>query len=207
VKIREKSEDIRKKILDGAKQLFQIYGYRAVTIDEIAVSLKMSKRTIYQQFDTKDELIMAVADSFIDQALQQTNVILAANLSFGESFVAFINAVQTIVQQISPPMLRDMQHMPEVWTRISARRQEVLQRYGAIMARGQRDGDLRQDIDIPFILSLLLHLVTAFATPQVMLEHNITPRDMITRIQSVLLCGILSDTGRQKLKGDRHETV
>lgn len=47
----------RKKILEAAKHLFFQYGLRAVSMDDIANKAAMSKKTIYQEFKDKDELI------------------------------------------------------------------------------------------------------------------------------------------------------
>lgn len=44
-------------ILEGTEQLFHKYGIKNVTMDEIAKHLGMSKKTIYQYFKDKDELV------------------------------------------------------------------------------------------------------------------------------------------------------
>ena len=49
--------DIREKILDGAGSLFIKEGIRLVTMDSIAQSLGISKRTIYENFKDKEDLI------------------------------------------------------------------------------------------------------------------------------------------------------
>ena len=49
--------DARDSILDGAAKLFKQKGLKSVTMDELAKSLGMSKRTIYENFKDKDELI------------------------------------------------------------------------------------------------------------------------------------------------------
>lgn len=49
--------DIREKILDGAGNLFIKEGIRVVTMDAIAQSLGISKRTIYENFKDKEDLI------------------------------------------------------------------------------------------------------------------------------------------------------
>jgi len=49
--------DIRKKIIEEAGNLFMKNGIRVITMDSIALSLCISKRTIYENFKDKEDLI------------------------------------------------------------------------------------------------------------------------------------------------------
>lgn len=57
-KIMEPKERIQAK----ADELFMQYGIRSVSMDDIAAQLAMSKKTLYQFFSDKDELVDAVVD-------------------------------------------------------------------------------------------------------------------------------------------------
>ena len=52
--------DIKERIIEGAAELFKVYGIRAVTMDSLASHLGISKRTIYEVFKDKDELLTDV---------------------------------------------------------------------------------------------------------------------------------------------------
>ncbi len=54
--------EIRDKIIQGATEQFMLYGVRSVTMDDIAGAMGMSKRTIYEHFTNKKELLSAVVD-------------------------------------------------------------------------------------------------------------------------------------------------
>jgi len=51
---------IRDRIIEGAAELLKTYGIKAVTMDSLASHLGMSKRTIYEVFSDKDELLTGV---------------------------------------------------------------------------------------------------------------------------------------------------
>ena len=53
-------DEIRHKIVTAANEMFMKFGIRSVTMDDIAKHLGMSKKTIYQSFAEKDELVQAV---------------------------------------------------------------------------------------------------------------------------------------------------
>ncbi len=49
--------EARERILMRAHELFNRFGIRGVTMDEIALKTGMSKKTIYQSFENKDNLV------------------------------------------------------------------------------------------------------------------------------------------------------
>src|SRR3984893_18907365 len=67
---REKTES-KDRILEKATDLFMRYGIRSITMDEIATQLGISKKTIYQFFTDKDEIVEAVIDREIQKNEQE----------------------------------------------------------------------------------------------------------------------------------------
>lgn len=57
----------KERILIKAQELFMHYGIRSVSMDDIANNLGMSKKTLYQYFADKDELVEAVVDGHINE--------------------------------------------------------------------------------------------------------------------------------------------
>jgi TetR/AcrR family transcriptional regulator, cholesterol catabolism regulator len=58
--------DIRERIRIKADEMFMQFGIRSVSMDDIATQLGMSKKTIYQYFSDKDELVDAVVNDELD---------------------------------------------------------------------------------------------------------------------------------------------
>ena len=52
-------EDARNSVIETATQMFHAQGIRNVTMDDIAHKLSMSKRTLYQLFTDKEDLLLA----------------------------------------------------------------------------------------------------------------------------------------------------
>jgi AcrR family transcriptional regulator len=57
--------DNKERILIKAEELFMQYGIRSVSMDDIANNLGMSKKTVYQYYADKDELVEAVVEGHI----------------------------------------------------------------------------------------------------------------------------------------------
>jgi|EndMetStandDraft_5_1072996.scaffolds.fasta_scaffold84972_2 AcrR family transcriptional regulator len=71
------SAHTRKRILDAAYRLFRRQGYSRVSMDEIAAATRVTKRTLYYHFESKDQLLAHVLEA-------QHQLALAAFETFGD---------------------------------------------------------------------------------------------------------------------------
>ena len=71
------SAHTRKRILDAAYRLFRRQGYSRVSMDEIAAATRVTKRTLYYHFESKDQLLAHVLEA-------QHQLALAAFKTFGD---------------------------------------------------------------------------------------------------------------------------
>jgi len=59
--------DVKERILVKSEGMFMQFGIRSVSMDDIANNLGMSKKTLYQYFEDKDELVDAVIEGHISE--------------------------------------------------------------------------------------------------------------------------------------------
>jgi len=78
VQLLDKKNRQRQRIIQSAADLFIQKGARAVSMDDIALSAELSRRTLFNYFPSKDELLYEVAEPVLTRALQ-----LAAQASAG----------------------------------------------------------------------------------------------------------------------------
>ena len=64
------ADQTRKRILEGAYKLFRRLGCSRVTMDDIAAEARLTKRTLYHHFNSKDQLLANVLDAQHHLALQ-----------------------------------------------------------------------------------------------------------------------------------------
>ncbi len=68
-------EDIRDLILDGVDVLLARYGYKKMTMEDLAQQVGIGKGTIYLHFPSKEELTLAHIDRIAERLLQQLKLI------------------------------------------------------------------------------------------------------------------------------------
>jgi AcrR family transcriptional regulator len=100
--------DTRSKIIEGAAELFKKFGIKAVTMDMIASHLSISKRTIYEKFSDKDELLAGVLS---EMARKQKELVLKVLDESENSIVAIFRLIEITLdhfQSMSPGFNDDM---------------------------------------------------------------------------------------------------
>jgi AcrR family transcriptional regulator len=65
------AETTRRRILDAAYELFYRKGFGRVGIDEVAAFAKVTKRTLYYHFESKDALLADMLDRHSELALER----------------------------------------------------------------------------------------------------------------------------------------
>lgn len=100
--------DARDCIIDGAEKLFRKNGLKSVTMDELARSLGMSKRTIYENFKDKDELIQSCLLKFSTDGLARRNKILDSNSNVYEVMYQFAQLQHQELSGVNPVLFDDL---------------------------------------------------------------------------------------------------
>jgi AcrR family transcriptional regulator len=68
-------EDIRDLILDAAERLLGRYGFKKMTMDDLAQEVGIAKGTIYLHFSSKEEVALARVDRVIDKLVEELRTI------------------------------------------------------------------------------------------------------------------------------------
>jgi AcrR family transcriptional regulator len=150
--------ETRERILAKGHELFLKFGIRSVTMDEIASQLGMSKKTIYQFFSDKDELVDAVAEAHIMEnqhrcvADKQT-----AKNAIHEIFLT-MDMIQEMMSDMSPTIFYDLEKFhPKTFSRFNEHRNQYL--YKVIKSNlewGMSEGLYRPEIDVEITTKLRL---------------------------------------------------
>lgn len=155
------------RILAFAESLFMQRGIRAVSMDEIAVGLGMSKKTLYQYFADKDDLVDAVVAAHLDR--MQTDARKwrdQAQDAVHEMFIT-MEQIQLHLSNMDPILLHDMQKFhPRAYQRFREHKDVFLfDLIRANMQWGITEGLYRSDLDIDVLCRYrLASMMLAFNT-------------------------------------------
>lgn len=145
--------EVKERILAKAADLYMRYGIRSITMDEIATQLGISKKTIYQFFTDKDDMVMAVIDQEIKKnegdCLQFRN---DAENAVHQIFLA-LESMEEMLKSTNPLMLYDLEkHHPRSYKKVKEFKHQFLYKMTVDNLQwGMAEGVYRSDIQIDII--------------------------------------------------------
>lgn len=142
--------ETQERILQKGQDLFLRYGIRSITMDEIAAQLGMSKKTIYQYFSDKNELVDAVAAAHIDNNKCKCKAYHETAVNAVHEIFLTIEMVQEMMANMNPAIFYDLQkYHPKTFSKFNEHRNTFL--YKIVkdnLEWGVADGLYRQEINI-----------------------------------------------------------
>jgi AcrR family transcriptional regulator len=192
----------KERIVAGARRHFFTHGLRGVSMDDLAKSLGMSKKTLYVHFPGKTALVEAALQvKFREIEGQLEEISSKSSSDFTAALHRMLACFQQHMDEIHPPFLRDIQReAPGMFELADARRRSIVLRYfGRLLSEGQRTGIIREDIEINMMLEILLGAVQAIMNPPKMAELGLTLKSGFVAIIDVFLKGVVTEQGRSKI--------
>jgi len=149
------------RILQGGEELFLSAGIKSVTMDDIARHLGMSKKTIYQFFKDKNELVIALVKKKLQEDEDQMCVIISKSGNVIEEMINMMKCSEEIFSRINPIVIHDMQkYHPDAWKEFQNFKAEVVIRtMEDLLNKGIKQGYIRPDIDVKIIARMRVNQV------------------------------------------------
>ncbi len=148
--------EVRDKILKGAEELFFKYGIKNITMDEIARHLAISKKTIYQFFKDKDDMIHSLMEWSLTQDKCRINAAREKSKNMVQEVFYIMDEMREMFGRINPIFFYEIAKLyPNTWKLFEEfKGKYILEMVEASLRKGQEEGLVRKDIDIT-ILSLM----------------------------------------------------
>jgi AcrR family transcriptional regulator len=141
------------RIIKGALDLFLQAGIKSVTMDDIARHLGMSKKTIYQFFGDKNELVVALVKNRLQEDEREMNAIMESSANVIEEMIKMMKCSEEILSRVNPIVFHDMQkYHPEAWQEFQRFKAEVIiNKLEELLLKGINQGFIRDDIDVKIL--------------------------------------------------------
>jgi AcrR family transcriptional regulator len=145
--------DNRQRIIEEAAQMFRTYGIRAVTMDMLASQLGISKRTIYEIFRDKDEILSGVLRWMSDRQNEVMEMIMSDSDNVIEAIYRLLDLMADHFRKMSPAFRLDMKrYLSQIKDRFTEVEElPYRENNKMLIERGIREGIFRDDIDVNII--------------------------------------------------------
>lgn len=148
--------ELRDRIIVKATEAFTLNGIKSITMDDIATSLGISKRTLYEVFEDKETLLKEVVlrnereqNEFLTTLISESsNVLEVILICFQKSIEVFHNTNKRFFE--------DLKKYPKVYNMMKNNREKDSESTIAFFKTGVEQGIFRDDVNFA-IINLLLH--------------------------------------------------
>jgi AcrR family transcriptional regulator len=149
------------RIVEGSEELFLTAGIKSVTMDDIAKHLGMSKKTIYQFFKDKNELVIALVKKKLKEDEAQMSEIISKSGNVIEEMINMMKCSEDILSRINPIVIHDLQkYHPEAWKQFQDFKAGVLvSTLEQLLSKGVKQGYIRPDIDVKILAKMRVYQV------------------------------------------------
>jgi TetR/AcrR family transcriptional regulator, cholesterol catabolism regulator len=198
----------KERILQKADELFNRYGIRSVSMDDIAAQLGMSKKTLYQYYADKDELVTGVFSAIMENNKNRcTECRKMSENALHEVFLSF-DRVQEMFANMNPAVLFDMEKYHSGCFKKFKEFQNgfMYQMIKSNIERGVEEGIYREDIDIDILTRYRIHSIMMSFNPEVFPNNRTHLLHIEQQLLEVFLNGIATSKGQkliQKYKNQR----
>ena len=191
------TKEVREALLDKAESLLASYGYKKMTIDDLAREVGIGKGSVYLHFTSKEEIALSHVDRIVERLNEQLKIICGKKTSAEEKLREMLlmrvlfrfDSVQHYTQS-----LNDL--LAALRPKLLARREEYFKQEAEIFAEvieeGQVKGDLQngnaRELAETFLLATNALLPFSLTTQELGGRHEI--EEKTRRLADLLLKGI-----------------
>lgn len=198
--------DLKERIIQNSIELFCQNGLKNVNTDLIAQEVGISKRTLYEVFPSKEQLIKDVLLNLmetIQQEVQKLNTVMDEGNAdnFRLVFQHLVKVISEVLNHFTKQIMTDLKrYYPEIWEEIRAFRViGMKEEFFKIFTYGQEKGYIRKDINVELIYFIHLFAIDNIMTPEIISELPLSTTDALNSIFDIFLKGILTENYRKEV--------
>lgn len=189
--------DVSKRILTEAADLFFRYGIRNITMDDIAEKLGISKRTIYETFKDKNELLINCFEEYSKERYEVNEEIIKNSQNILAAICSFIQRGAVALDLLNPAFFSDMRkYHKDIW--IMASQQQNEKNYNLayrLLRKGINEGVFRKDINIDIVVRIILAQINLLVDNEVFSSDKYSRSEVFKNMVINFIRGIASDRG------------
>ncbi|NQV03319.1 MAG: TetR/AcrR family transcriptional regulator [Bacteroidia bacterium] len=192
----------RANILNEVFPLYQRYGIKSVTMDDVAKHLGISKKTLYEFFIDKEDLVKQVLMHDYDIKLQSFLEIEKMNLNAIEELFEVYKMITEIFKDYNPSVEYDVKkYYPSLFIQLrEVKRSRMLELSMKNMKKGQRDRFFRSELNVSLIARLHVFRVENLLGSDLFTMEELTSFRIFHDLFVYHLFGILSQHGREYME-------
>lgn len=190
---------MREKILGIAIEQFSQYGVRAITMEDIARLAGISKKTIYQEFKDKKQLVKETFSLVLKEDQAMLNKVMEGDDGVIEHLLYTSKMVRERLSGLNPLALLEIQkYFPEVWEMFNEFKEEIIVTdIVNVIEKGKALGYFRPEINAKILANMRIDQISAAMNPSSFVRKDFSLLTLHLEMLDHFLHGIFTEKGRQ----------
>jgi AcrR family transcriptional regulator len=193
-----------RKILEEAEQYAFEVGYRHFNMDELSQRLRMSKKTIYEAFSSKDELFTTALNRRAAKILKRMQEILDLDAVAMTKLYLMSKHVVDEVSYIKPSLVKEVEtFFPDVFYVYGDFYRKIVSALTHIIEEGAKEGEFRSDVNPVVFAYMVQGIVDLSSSPYLLIESGLSLEEVYSDFMKILMEGIVEKDGKVAKKHTR----
>lgn len=191
----------RDKIICGALKLFQAQGIKSVTMDKIATSLSVSKRTIYEHFADKEALVSDCLACFKEDYDKKREEIRQTTENTFSYLLEMFRYNVSMFRTINSNFFSDAKAMfPDLVKEVKMNKKSMTANFQELIEKSQREGHINSSFSPVVLAEVYYEMMKSIQDPDAY-DFTLTPATEVFRILSnIYFRGVATESGLSIIK-------
>lgn len=154
-KISENKQTLTERILYATMQEFAAKGIRAVKMDDIATKLQMSKRTLYELFANKEEMLIEGVKLYTSKRMEQIRQYADSGVSVMDILLRSLQMKMEEVKLTNPLFYAELEKYPALLAYFDDRHEEHRAMFISFLERGVAEGFFLKGLNYDFVAQMI----------------------------------------------------
>lgn len=194
-------EETSDSIIQEASALFMKYGIKSVTMDDISRSLGISKKTVYQYFHDKNEIVNRVAKTYLENERRNFEEIQINAENAIDKLYRHSRFLRKSFEKMNPVVLFDLKkYYKDSWQLFLAYKKNIFSKSMIeTLKEGIEQGYFRESIDPEILITLRMEILELVADGTIFPHDQYDFKEVQVQIFDHFIHGILTDKGHRLL--------
>ncbi|WP_019419428.1 TetR/AcrR family transcriptional regulator [Paenibacillus sp. OSY-SE] len=182
---------MRERIMKAFMEELQDKGIK-FTMDDLARRLGISKRTLYEHFSSKAEVLDTIIEQTLQESDAKTNEIIEdKSLSLMDKMKAVMTVLPNHFELYDIRILEQMKRVyPEQWVKIDEALKDDWDTLRVLIEQGMEEGTIRRQ-NAAFIMKVILDAVNSTLDQRFFAQQNISLPEALEAIADVIMYGLV----------------
>ncbi|MES2701745.1 MAG: helix-turn-helix domain-containing protein [Bacteroidota bacterium] len=190
------------KILTASIELFSQYGFKTITMDDIARRAGISKKTLYQHFANKHEVVNESVTWYKNNTTQTCCVMLEGAENAVDAMVQILAFFDNLYRRMNPMAMFEMQRFfPEAYKMF---REQLMERDVTMMRenilQGIQEGHYREELNADLIARYRIETSLLILQPSLVVSDRNSLMSVALEIGEHFMYGIMTAKGEKLYK-------